>query len=101
QSLESAQAETAADLLASPEPPDADKAAFLVALSAKGETAEEVSGLARRFRDLARNPGLEEWRGRAIDVCGTGGDKLGTFNISTTVTFVLAAAGVPVFKHGN
>lgn len=100
-SLESPQAEAAADLLASPDIPASDKAAFLTALSRKGETADEISGLARRFRALARDPGLDAWRERAIDVCGTGGDKLGTFNISTTVAFVLAAAGVPVFKHGN
>ena len=95
------QAVEAADALAAAEVSKADKAAFLTALAKKGEVASEVSGLASRFRDLARNPGLEEWSDRAIDVCGTGGDKIGSFNISTTVVFVLAAAGIPVLKHGN
>ena len=44
---------------------------------------------------------MDAWADRAIDVCGTGGDNAGTFNISTAVSFVLAACGVPVFKHGN
>ena len=95
------QAYGSADALASSAVDPADKADFLTALARKGEVAAEVAGIARRFRELARNPGLDEWRGSAIDVCGTGGDKIGSFNISTTVTFALAAAGVPVFKHGN
>ena len=95
------QARTAADLLASAAPEATEKADFLTALAGKGEVATEVSGIAQRFRELARNPGLEAWQDRAIDVCGTGGDKIGSFNISTTVVLVLAAAGVPVFKHGN
>lgn len=90
-----------ADLLASGEV-DADlKANFLTRLAQKGESPQEVAGLAKRYRELARDPGLQEWQDRAIDVCGTGGDKQHTFNISTTVTFVVAAAGIPVFKHGN
>jgi len=99
--LSMAEAVGAADLLASGEPSVEDKVEFLLALSTKGESAQEVAGLAQRFRELARNPGLEKWQADAIDVCGTGGDKVGSFNISTTVTFVMAAAGVPVFKHGN
>ncbi len=99
--LTSEQAFAAADELASASvDPDA-KADCLTALARKGEVASEVAGLAQRFRQLARNPGLERWRADAIDVCGTGGDKIGSFNISTTVVFTLAAAGVPVFKHGN
>lgn len=95
------QAASAADLLASAEVAASDKAAFLTHLADKGELASEVAGIAMRFRELARNPGLDKWQAEAIDVCGTGGDKIGSFNISTTVTFALAAAGVPVFKHGN
>ncbi len=79
--------------------PDAQIAAFLVALRMKGETASEVAGLARTMRENAvpvrtRSTGL-------VDVCGTGGSGAGTANISTTVTFVLAGAGLPVAKHGN
>lgn len=99
--LSQAQAVAAADLLASADVPMDSKADFLTALSRKGEVASEVTGLAMRFREIARDPGLEQWRDRAIDVCGTGGDKLGSFNISTTVVFALASADVPVFKHGS
>jgi anthranilate phosphoribosyltransferase len=79
----------------------ADKEAFLEALARRGETPGEVAGFAEAFRGLARDPGLERWAPVAIDVCGTGGDRSGSFNISTAVGFVLAAAGVPVIKHGN
>jgi anthranilate phosphoribosyltransferase len=79
------------------------KAAFLTALALKGETAEEITGFARALRLLAIEPPVDEkTRARQIlDVCGTGGDRLNTFNISTTVALVAAAAGVPVAKHGN
>jgi anthranilate phosphoribosyltransferase len=77
------------------------KKAFLLALSQKGESVEEITAFALAFRDLARNPAVEEFSSRAIDVCGTGGDHCGTFNISTLVSFILAASGIPVFKHGN
>lgn len=95
------EATAAAHALASIDVPDAEKEAFLSALAAKGETAAEVAAFAQTFRGLARDPEVGEWADQAIDVCGTGGDKLGTFNISTTVMFVVAAGGVPVFKHGN
>ncbi len=79
------------------------KAAFLTALALKGETPEEIAGFARELRELAVVPPIDsETRARQIiDVCGTGGDRLNTFNISTTVALVVAAAGVPVAKHGN
>jgi len=79
------------------------KADFLAALAHKGETAEEISAFALAMRDLAVVPPLDaETRSREIlDVCGTGGDRLNTFNISTTVALVMAAAGVSVAKHGN
>lgn len=79
------------------------KAEFLSALSAKGETVEEIAAFAWELREKSVQPILDsETRSREIlDVCGTGGDHLNTFNISTTVALVAAAAGVPVAKHGN
>jgi anthranilate phosphoribosyltransferase len=81
--------------------PAAEKEALLEALSRRGESPAEIAAFARAFRDLARNPGLERWAPNAIDVCGTGGDRSGTFNVSTVVAFVLAAGRIPVIKHGN
>ncbi len=81
---------------------DADlKKRFLLALAGKGETDTEVAAFATAFRERAVDPGVEEWAGQAIDIVGTGGDGAGTFNISTAVSFVVAASGVPVLKHGN
>jgi len=79
------------------------KAGFLTALANKGETPDEIAAFAGELREKALPVPLDEaTRGREIlDVCGTGGDKLGTFNISTTVAIVAAAAGVTVAKHGN
>jgi anthranilate phosphoribosyltransferase len=77
------------------------KTVFLRELDEKLWTATTLAEFARVFRELARNPGVEKWADQAIDVCGTGGDHSGSYNISTTVAFILAAAGVPVFKHGN
>jgi anthranilate phosphoribosyltransferase len=95
------QAVLAAQLLAEAGEALQVKLEFLQALANKGETAIEVAAFASVFRGLAINPGVEAWADRAVDVCGTGGDGAGTFNISTAVSFVVAAAGVPVFKHGN
>ncbi len=79
------------------------KADFLTALARKGETVGELGAFARELREKAAPVPLdEETRSRDIlDVCGTGGDHLNTFNISTTVALVAAAAGVTVAKHGN
>ncbi len=81
---------------------DAQIAAFLIALHLKGETAEELAGFARAMREAAVPvpfvPGPSE---TLLDTCGTGGDGQNTFNISTTVAFVVAGCGVKVAKHGN
>jgi anthranilate phosphoribosyltransferase len=77
---------------------DDEIAAFLVALSDRGETAAEIAGAARAMR--ARMIPVSAPAG-AIDVCGTGGDGFHTLNVSTAVALVVAAHGVPVAKHGN
>lgn len=71
---------------------------FTAALRAKGERPEEVAGLVLAFRDAMTRVRSKR---AVIDVCGTGGDSRGTFNISTTAAFVVAGAGVAVAKHGN
>jgi len=79
---------------------DAQIAAFLTALRMKGETIEEITSLARVMRSCCRqiHPKVA---GNLVDTCGTGGDQVKTFNISTVSAFVIAGAGIPVAKHGN
>jgi anthranilate phosphoribosyltransferase len=101
QDLSADQVAAAVAALGSPQEPDEGKAAFLTALADKGESPGELAGFATAFRALALNPGVEAWAPQAIDIVGTGGDHAGGFNISSLVILVLAAAGVPVMKHGN
>ncbi len=80
------------------------KADFLIALAQKGETPEEIAAFARALREKSIQPFIEDsWREsrEILDIVGTGGDRLGTFNISTTSAIICAAAGVVVAKHGN
>jgi anthranilate phosphoribosyltransferase len=79
------------------------KADFLAALALKGETPREIAAFARALRDKSHQPVLDPaTRAREIlDIVGTGGDRLGTINISTTAALICAAAGVTVAKHGN
>jgi anthranilate phosphoribosyltransferase len=78
--------------------PEAEIAAFLIVMAERGETAIEIAAAARAMR--ARMIPIDAPSG-AIDVCGTGGDGHHTLNVSTAVSLVVAAAGVPVAKHGN
>ena len=103
QSLDDGQVRHAVEQLADEKVPVAVKADFLAALAQKGETPGEIAAFARALRDKSISPPLDaETRAHEIlDVVGTGGDRLSTFNISTTVALVAAAAGVLVAKHGN
>jgi anthranilate phosphoribosyltransferase len=104
QTLTSAQTAQAVELLTDENIPAAVKADFLIALARKGETPGEIAAFAAALREKSVTAPIDAaWRGtRAIlDIVGTGGDRLGTFNISTTSALVCAAAGVAVVKHGN
>lgn len=83
--------------------PAAAKADFLCHLALKGETVDEIAAFARALLEksipLPLDP--ETRGGEILDVCGTGGDRMNTFNISTTVALICAASGVAVAKHGN
>ena len=98
--LTEAEARQAMEEIMSGQSTDAQIAGFLTALRMKGETSQELVGFAGVMREKAE----PLWDGEVLpvlDTAGTGGDRLGTFNISTAAAFVAAAAGVRVAKHGN
>jgi anthranilate phosphoribosyltransferase len=97
--LTEAEAEAVMREIMQGEATDAQIAAYITALRMKGETVEEITGSARVMREKAVPIKLDAKY--QIDTCGTGGDMAHTFNISTTVAFVVAGAGVTVAKHGN
>jgi anthranilate phosphoribosyltransferase len=100
QNLTPAEARAAMDEILAGNATEAQIASFLTALRMKGETPEELIGFARVMRERAE----PFWDGDVLpvlDTCGTGGDRSGTFNISSAAAFVVAGAGIPVAKHGN
>ena len=91
--------ETLFDRLMGGEISEPVKAGLLIALRMKGETPAEIAGAAAAMR--RRAVPIPHHREQVVDTCGTGGDRKGTFNISTAAALVTAAAGVPVAKQGN
>jgi anthranilate phosphoribosyltransferase len=101
QNLSSAEAFEAMHTILSGQATEVQIAGFLVALRMKGETVGELVGFARAMRQMAQPIDCGLNGEPLLDTCGTGGDGLSTFNISTVVAFVVAGAGVRVAKHGN
>jgi anthranilate phosphoribosyltransferase len=97
--LTEAEAEAVMREIMQGEATDAQIASYITALRMKGETVDEITGSARIMREKAVPIKLDAKY--QVDTCGTGGDMAHTFNISTTVAFVVAGAGVTVAKHGN
>ena len=100
QDLIEAEARGAMELIMRDEATPSQIAGFIVGLRVKGETVEEIAGLARAMRELATPIAVPE-PGQLLDTCGTGGDVSGTFNISSLSAIVAAACGARVAKHGN
>jgi len=98
-SLTAEEAEDALRKIISGEVSEAEVAAFLFGMRQKGETIEELTSFVKVMREVAVKVDVDT--ANAVDLCGTGGDASGTFNISTAAMFVVAGAGIPVLKHGN
>ncbi len=102
ESLDAGEAERMLDSVLTGDATPAQVAAFLALLHAKGETAGEVTGLARAMVDAAVPCPLDEAaHGPVVDLVGTGGDRLASINVTTLASFITAGCGVPVCKHGN
>jgi anthranilate phosphoribosyltransferase len=99
--LSTDQAAAAMDAIMTGSVTPAQIGALITALRMRGETVDEIAGFARTMRSHALQVQVADDNGPLVDTCGTGGDSAGTFNISTTAAFVIAAAGVRVAKHGN
>ncbi len=100
--LEPYEAYGAMRILMSERPSDSQRADFLTALNAKGESIAEIAAFVFAIREMAEPVRVKLPEGSVIgDTCGTGGGTLATFNVSTTIIFVLAAAGMVIAKHGN
>jgi anthranilate phosphoribosyltransferase len=97
--LEAGEAEAVCGQILRGEATSAQVASLITALRMKGETVNEILGFARAMREAGT--GIRHSHRTLIDTCGTGGDRHGTFNVSTAAAFVAAAGGVPVAKHGN
>jgi len=99
QSVSRSLVETAFSAIMDGQCSETEISSLLTALRVAGETVDEIAGVASVMRQRATR--IPTSRGGLLDTCGTGGDRLHTFNISTATAFVVAAAGVPVAKHGN
>ncbi|MFA0734524.1 MAG: hypothetical protein OGMRLDGQ_001024 [Candidatus Fervidibacter sp.] len=99
ENLTQAEAKEAMSVIMRGEATPAQIAAFLVALRMKGETVAEITGFAEAMKESAIK--VDTKRRPVVDTCGTGGDRIKTFNVSTVAAFVVAGAGVTVAKHGN
>ena len=99
--LQAEEAEEVMEQIMSGDATEAQIGAYLMALRMKGETPEEITGSARAMRSKATTVPVSIDKDELLDTAGTGGDRSGTFNISTTTAFVCAGAGMPVAKHGN
>ena len=96
--LDISQAEQAFEIIMSGQAQNSQIGAFLMALKMRGETIDEITGAVLAMRSKVNKVIAPD---KAIDIVGTGGDKSGTFNISTAAAFVVAGCGIPVAKHGN
>ena len=100
--LDAAAAQSLLVALTAADVPPAQAGALLAALRAKGVTADELRGFALGMRSLARKPAIDAAVSQqSVDIVGTGGDKSGSYNLSTGASLLAAAAGLSVVKHGN